>query len=76
VEALVVDAEERELDTREFTFGDIGLCRPEAELAHLLPVDVGRLTGANAGDREDLRADVVLRGGRSAERGAERSAGR
>ena len=60
VEVLVVEPHEGELDAGEFARLDVGLGRPEAECADLLPVGVGRRAVAGAGDFHDLGDDAVF----------------
>ena len=51
----------RQLDAGELAFLDVRLGRAEAQLADLLPVGIGRLAGADAGNLQDLGAQIVLR---------------
>ena len=60
VEVLVIEAHEGELNAGEFSRLDVGLGRPEAEGANLLPIGVGRRAVAGAGDFHDLRHDAVF----------------
>ncbi len=82
MDVLVVEAHEGQFDAGEFALRDIRLRRLEAHFAHLLPVGIGRLSGANAGNLEDGRAEVVRRKTRpyterrGADGGKRRGAGR
>jgi PAS domain-containing protein len=58
VQVLVVEAHKAQLDAREFALLDARLGRIEAERPDLLPMRVGRLTGADARDLQDLRAQL------------------
>ena len=75
VQVLVVEAHEGEIDALEFAGLNIGLGRPEAELANLLPVGVGRRAVAGARDLHDLGDNAVLGVGRAG-RKRQRTAGR
>ena len=61
MQVLVVETHEGELDARELAFLDIGLGGAEAHFADLLPVGIGRRALADAGDLQDLGAQIVLR---------------
>ena len=74
MQVLVVEAHEGELDTGELALLDTGLGGAEAHLADLLEVGVGRLTLADAGDLQDLRAQIIG-GGSWARQCAETGAG-
>ena len=60
MEVLVVEPHEGELDAGEFALLDVGLGRPKAEGANLLPIGVGRRAVAGAGDFHDLGNDAVF----------------
>ena len=59
VQVLECDSHEGELDALELTRLHVGFGRPEAELADLLPVSVGRGSVAGARDLHDLGDDAV-----------------
>ena len=50
MQVLVVEPHKGEFDAFEFTGLDIGLRRPEAELADFLPIGIGRRSIAGARD--------------------------
>ncbi len=59
MKVLVVEPHEGQLDTGEFALLDVGLGRTEAELADLLPVCIRRRALADAGDLQDLGAQII-----------------
>ena len=64
MQVLVVEPHEGELDALELAGLDAGLGRPEAHLADLLPIGIGRLALADARDLQDRGAQLgVIRKG-------------
>ena len=61
MEVLVVEAHERELDALEFARLTSALGGAEAQLADLLPIGVGRRAFSDAGNLQNLLAQVALR---------------
>ena len=68
VQVLVVEPHEGQFDAGEFAFLDVGLGGAEAQFADLLEIGVGRLALADAGNLQDLRAQIVLRRGAARQR--------
>ena len=75
VQVLVVEAHEGQLDAGELAFLDVRLGGAEAQFADLLPVGIGGLALADAGDLQDLGAQIVLRRGPARVKRAESAAG-
>ena len=60
VQVLVVEAHEGEFDALELAGLHVGLGRPQAHLADLLEVGVGRGPFADAGDLQDFDAQALV----------------
>ena len=60
VQVLVVEPEEGDLHAGKLALGDIGLGRPEAERADLLPVRIGGRSDSHARDLKNLCPDIAL----------------
>ncbi len=60
VQVLVVEAHERELDTRALALGHVLLGRAKGQLADLLPIGIGRAAHAHARDLQQRGALVRI----------------
>ncbi len=65
VKVLVVEPHEGQLDALELAFLDVRLGRAEAQLADLLPVGIGGRSLVDAGDLQQLLAQITRRRGGS-----------